>query len=58
MMFYSVQIREKVEVPDNEVEVITMKNGKKAARAKFKKDGKELSLFKILSSDDAKRLGK
>jgi hypothetical protein len=54
LKFYSVQKREFVEVPDSEVEVVTMKNGKLAAKAT--KDG--LKLFKILSKDDAARLGK
>jgi hypothetical protein len=54
LRFYSVQTREFVEVPDSEVEVVTMKNGKKAAKAT--KDGKKL--FKILSKDDAARLAK
>lgn len=57
MRFYSVQVREFVEVPDSDVEVFTMKNGKKAARATTSKDGRELKLFKILSKDDAARLG-
>ena len=57
MRFYSVQIREFVEVPDSDVEVFTMKNGKKAARATAKKDGRDLKLFKILSKEDAERLG-
>lgn len=42
-----------VEVPDSEVEVVTMKNGKKAAKAT--KDG--MKLFKIIGSEDAARLG-
>lgn len=57
MRFYSVQIREFVEVADDQVEVFTMKNGKKAARATSMKDGRELKLFKILSKEDAERLG-
>ncbi|MBI4136451.1 hypothetical protein HY469_00155 [Candidatus Roizmanbacteria bacterium] len=57
MRFYSVQVREFVEVPDSEVEVFTMKNGKKAARATTTHNGRELKLFKILSKDDAARLG-
>ena len=56
--FYSVQIRESIEVPDEEVEVVTMKNGKLAAKAVVTKDGRELKLFKILSKDDAARLQK
>ncbi|QQS38830.1 hypothetical protein IPM62_05630 [Candidatus Woesebacteria bacterium] len=56
--FYSVQIRESVEVPESAVEVVTMKNGKLAAKAVTTKDGKELKLFKILSKEDAERLKK
>lgn len=58
MKFYSVQLRETVEVPDSEVEVVTLSNGKKAAKAKMMKDGKEIKLFKILSKEDAARLAK
>ena len=54
MMFYNVKTRTKVEVPDSEVTVVTMKNGRKAAKAM--KDG--MKLFKIMSADDAKRLEK
>jgi hypothetical protein len=50
MQFYSVQIREKIEVPDDQVEMITMKNGKKAARATVQKDGRSLKLFKIVGN--------
>lgn len=54
--FYSVQIGESIEVDDSEVEVVTMKNGRPAAKATVMKDGKELKLFKILSKADAERL--
>lgn len=54
--FYSVQIKEHVEVEDSEVEVVTMKNGRKAAKAEIEKDGKTLKLFKFLSEADAQRL--
>lgn len=54
MQFYSVQIKEKVEVPDNQVQVVTMENGKKAAKAEFTRpDGKVLKLFKFLSDSAA-----
>lgn len=53
MKFYNVKTRQSVEVPDSEVTVVTMKNGKKAAQAT--KDG--MKLFKILSKEDAARLG-
>lgn len=54
MKFYNVKTRGPVEVPDDQVEVVTMKNGKKAAKAVA--DG--VKMFKILSSEDAARLGK
>lgn len=54
--FYSVQIRESIEVPDEDVEVVTMKNGKLAAKAVVVKDGRELKLVKILSKKDIERL--
>lgn len=56
MKFYSVQLRKSLEVDDSQVEVITMKNGRKAARATVTEDGKEIKLFKILSKEDAARL--
>ncbi len=56
--FYSVQIKQSVEVEESAVEVVTMKNGRLAAKAVLNKDGKELKLFKILSKDEAERLQK
>ena len=54
MKFYNVKTRQSVEVDDSKVEVVTMKNGKKAAKAEV--DG--MKLFKILSKEDAARLSK
>ncbi len=56
--FYSVQIKEHVEVDESEVEVVTMENGRKAAKAEVERDGKVLKLFKFLSDEDAQRLSK
>lgn len=56
MQFYSVQIKDKVEVDDNQVEVVTMENGRKAAKATVDRDGKELKLFKFLSDAAAAEL--
>ena len=50
--FYNVKTRESVEVDDDQVEVVTMKNGRLAARAEV--DGNKL--FKILGKEDAERL--
>lgn len=57
MKFYSVQLKENIEVADSAIEVVTMKNGKKAARATVEKDGKTIKLFRILGKADAERLG-
>jgi hypothetical protein len=54
IQFYNVKTRQKVEVPDAQVEVVTMKNGKMAAKA----EQSGMKLFKILSREDAARLGK
>lgn len=54
--FYSVQIKDHVEVDEGEVEVVTMENGRKAAKAEVERDGKVLKLFKFLSDEDAQRL--
>lgn len=54
LKFYNVKTRSTVEVPDDEVTVVALKNGKKAARAIV--DG--TILFRILSAEDAARLAK
>ncbi len=48
MEFYSVQLREKIEVPDNDVEITVAENGRRQARATVQKDGKAIKLFKFL----------
>jgi len=35
LKFYNVKTRESVEVPDDKVTLVTMKNGKKAAKAEI-----------------------
>lgn len=52
--FYDVKKRESVEVDDSEVEVVTMKNGRKAAQTVVG----GTKLFKMLSNADAERLSK
>lgn len=54
MKFYNVKTRQSVDVPDGEVTVVTMKNGKMAAKASYN----GTNLFKILSKEDAARLAK
>jgi hypothetical protein len=43
-----------VDIQDGEVTIVTMKNGKKAAKA----EQNGMKLFKILSKEDADRLSK
>lgn len=54
--FYSVQIKDYLEVDESEVEVVTMENGRKAAKTEVERDGKTLKLFKFLSAEDAAQL--
>ena len=56
MKFYSVQERQNIEVDDKDIEVTTMKNGRKAAKATASVNGKEVKLFRILGKEDLKRL--
>jgi hypothetical protein len=53
MKFYSVQLREYVDVPDNQVQYVTAKNGRKAAKAEVTRDGKTIKLTKFVSNSDA-----
>lgn len=58
MKFYSVQLKQEVEVPDNQVEVVTMKNGRKAAKATTKLNGQDVKLFRILGKAELSQLKK
>ncbi len=49
--FYSVQLREYIEVPDNQVRYITAKNGRKAAQAEVERDGKKIKLMKFVGKE-------
>jgi len=53
MEFYSVQLREKMEVPDTDVEITTAENGRRQARATVQKNGKAIKLFKFLPNAGA-----
>ncbi len=48
MKFYSLKIRNYVEVPEDKIQMVVMKNGKKSAQATIEKDGQVLKLFKFL----------
>jgi len=53
VQFYSLQTKETIDVPDDQVERTTMANGRPAARATIDRDGKTLKLFKFLPADAA-----
>ena len=51
MKFYNVKTRGSVEIPDDQVEYVTMKNGKKAAKAtSTNSDGSKTNLFRIVGN--------
>jgi len=52
MQFYNLKTKQKVEVPDEDVELVTTENGRKAGRAEL--DG--MTLFKFLSKEEVERL--
>ncbi len=49
IQFYNLKTKEKVEVPDNQVEIVTMENGRKAAKAELN----GAKLFKFLGKEEA-----
>ncbi len=51
ILFYNLKTKEKIEVPDDQIEIITMENGRKAAKAEFN----GAKLFKFLSKADAEK---
>ena len=58
MKFYNVKLKKSVEVEEKDVEVITMKNGRPAARATVTIEGETHKMFKILSKVEAESLKK
>ena len=48
MKFYSVQLREFIEIPDGNVTYVTTKNGRKAATAEVDRGGKKIKLTKFV----------
>ncbi len=53
LKFFNVKTKESVEVPDDQVTVVTTKNGRKAAKAEVN----GMKLFKFLGKEDLQRLG-
>ncbi len=56
MKFYNVKLKKSVEVDESNVEVVTMKNGRPAAKATVTIDGETHKMFKILSKAEAASL--
>ncbi len=52
MKFYSVQLREYIEVPDGDVQYVTAKNGRRAATAQVTRDGKTIKLTKFVANTE------
>ena len=55
MEFYNVKLKKKVNVDEKDFEVVTMKNGRPAAKAEVNIDGEIHKMFKILSKADAEK---
>ncbi len=55
MEFYNVKLKKKVSVDEKDFEVVTMKNGRPAAKAEVTIDGETHKMFKILSKADAEK---
>jgi len=58
MEFYNVKLKKKVEVDENDVEIVIMKNGRPAAKAEVSIDGETHKMFKILSKAEAEKVKK
>ncbi|NMB70096.1 hypothetical protein GYA27_02745 [candidate division WWE3 bacterium] len=54
IQFYNLKTKEKIEVPDDQIEIVTMENGRKAAKAEVN----GTKLFKFLSKADSDKLAK
>tara|TARA_B110000116_G_C16558073_1_gene456240 strand:- start:6 stop:452 length:447 start_codon:yes stop_codon:yes gene_type:complete len=56
MKFYNLKLKKSIEVPDKDVTLVTMKNGRPAGKAVATIDGAEYTMFRILSAADAAKL--
>ena len=55
MKFYNVKLKKSVEVEDGDIEIVTMKNGRPAAKASVQIEGETHNMFKILSKSEAEK---
>ena len=56
MKFYNVKLKKSVEVDEKDVKLVTMKNGRPAAKASVEIDGVTHNMFKIIDKADAAKL--
>ena len=56
MKFYNVKLKKSVEVDEKDVELVTMKNGRPAAKATTTIDGVTYKMFRILGKAEAEKL--
>ena len=56
MKFYNVKLKKSVDVNEDDIEIVTMKNGRPAAKATVNIEGATHKMFKILSKEDAEKL--
>ena len=55
MQFYNVKLKKSFDVEEKDFEIVTMKNGRPAAKASVTIDGETHKMFRILSKEDAKK---
>ena len=55
MQFYNVKLKKSIDLEEKDFEIVTMKNGRPAAKASVTIDGETHKMFRILSKEDAKK---
>ena len=55
MKFYNLKLKKWLDVNEDEIEIITLSNGRPAAKAEITVDGENHKLFKILSKTEAEK---
>ena len=55
MQFYNEKLKKSIDVEEKDFQVVTMKNGRPAAKASVTIDCETHKVFRILSKEDAKK---
>ena len=58
MKFYNVKLKKSIDIKESDIEIITFRNGRPAAKAEINIDGEKHKLFKILSKKEAEKIQK